>query len=110
MTTPAARPFKTSRMLGRIGMVIVYQVLALVLGATGAAAAMSVLDSKGLEALIPVIGFLVLVELTLIIRVAVAAWRAYRSGERDVALGWLIGLLAVVAIPFLLFLARTLPL
>jgi hypothetical protein len=99
MTTPATPRFKTSRMLGRIGMVIIYQALALTLGATGAAAAMSVVDFKELGALLPVLGFLILVELILIIRVAVVAWRVFRSNQRDVAIGWLIGLLAVAAIP-----------
>src|SRR4051812_25228604 len=109
MTMRTVPRFKLSRVLGRIGMVLVLQALALVLGALGAAIVLSVVDIKGLGALVPVVAFLIVVEVILVVRVCVLAWRAYRSERIDVAVGWLIGILVLVAIPFLLFMVRVIP-
>ena len=98
-------------MPGRIGVVIIYQVLALVLAVTGAATTMSATATMNIVdfstsggAYFLVSGLLILTELVLIVRVSSLARRAYRCGQRDVALGWLTGLLAVVGIPFLMVL------
>ena len=90
--------FRISRLLARVGIVLVLQAAGGLLIGVGTRFAVKHMGYDGFDALLPMFGLLGAVELTLVISIGTAAVRAWLAGRRDIGAGWLIGLgLGVIA-------------
>jgi len=99
--------FRISRLLARVGIVLVAQAAGVAVIALGTWVAVTQLGYKELDALVPYFATLGIVELTLVISIATAGVRAWSAGRRDEGAGWLIGLGLLVLTPCAIYLLNS---